>query len=435
MVFPFGFALIYAVFSTGSRRVFRMKTTTILLVILLLLTPGTSRTQLNQHAFLGQTSTQHPVTIPADITSYGGIVLQTRVNNSQRMSFWLDSGATFPFVIGATKATALGLKLKGHVLGGGAAGPNTYEVSQTDGVTIRLGQLMLTDQTAAVINLGMVEEQFGRSVDELVGLDLFLSYVVEIDYAAKQLTLYDPRSYVYSGTGDSVSLMLQDGHFVVPAAIDIQGHAERAARFVIDTGGCMMTVVLTAPFANSSNLPVRGQKTILDKSVSGLGGTTQLLVARAAHFKIGSSVFPSPLIYISQDKGGALASSQYDGLIGTEILRRFKVIFDYARRRLILERTAHFHEPLEYDMSGMSLRAYGADFRTFKIYQVIEDSPAARAGLHVGDIIERVDAVPAARLTLEQIMQLMKAPGREYRLIIKRGGATRVVELMTKRLI
>ena len=128
----------------------------------------------------------------------------------------------------------------------------------------------------------------------------------------------------------------------------------------------MMTVVLTTPFANSSNLPVPSQKTILDRSVSGLGGATQLLIGRAAHFKIGSTIFPSPLIYISQDKGGALASSQYEGLIGTEILRRFKVIFDYARHRLILERTAHFDEPLEYDMSGMSLRAYGLDSEYLK---------------------------------------------------------------------
>jgi hypothetical protein len=68
---------------------------------------------------------------------------------------------------------------------------------------------------------------------------------------------------------------------------------------------------------------------------------------------------------VSQDKGGALASSKYDGLIGSEILRRFKVIFDYTRGRLMLERNDHFDEPIEYDMSGISLRAYGNDFRTF----------------------------------------------------------------------
>jgi hypothetical protein len=96
-------------------------------------------------------------------------------------------------------------------------------------------------------------------VDGLVGLDLFLKYVVEIDYAAKQLTLYDPRSYVYSGAGDSVPLTLRDGHFFVPARIEIQDRPERIGRFVVDPGGCMMTVILTTPFANSGKLPAAAQ--------------------------------------------------------------------------------------------------------------------------------------------------------------------------------
>ena len=412
----------------GSEPLQYMKTTTqsFLLLFVLILTLATPRTQI---------STKPAVTIPVEITSYGGIVLEAQINNSPPLSFWLDTGATPAFVIDTKKATALGLKLGEHVSASGGAGPNTYDVFQTSGLTISLNQLTFTDQSAAVISMDVVEEQFGRSVDGLVGLDLFLKYVVEIDYAAKQLKLYDPRSYVYSGAGDSVPLALRDSHFFVPAEIHMQGRGELAGRFLVDTGGCMMTTVLTSPFATRNNLPVPNQKTILDKSAAGLGGATQLLVGRAARFKIGSSVFPTALFYISQDKGGALASSQYDGLIGTEILRRFKVIFDYARRRLILERAPHFDEPLEYDMSGMSVRAYGVDFRTFKIYQILKDSPAARAGLRVGDIIERIDDAPASRLTLDQILQMMKAPGREYKLTIKRDGDTHLILFKTRRLI
>jgi PDZ domain/Aspartyl protease len=416
---------------------FQMRTTNqiILWLVVVSLTLATPLTQPSQHTLTAQSAVGRPVIIPVEITSYGGIVLQARINNSQPMSFWLDSGSTSPFVIGLNKATALGLKLQGHVSGAGAAGPNTYEVSQTSGLTIALARATFARQNAAVMSLGLVEEQFGRPVDGLVGLDLFLKYVVEIDYAAKQLTLFDPQSYVYSGTGESVSLTLRHGHFFVPAKIEIQDRGELVGQFVVDTGGCMMTAIVTAPFAQRNKLPFPAQKTILDRSISGLGGETRLLIARASHFKIGSSVLPAPIIYISQDKGGALASSEYEGLIGTEILRRFKVIFDYPRRRLILERNADFEEPLEYDMSGMSLRAYGNEFRIFKIYQVLEDSPAGRAGLRVGDIIERIDAVPASRLTLEQILQMMKVPGREYGLTIKRDSHKRLVMIKTKRLI
>jgi len=347
-----------------------------------------------------QEASQSTVTIPVEITSYGGIVLQTRVNNSQPMSFYLDSGASSPLVINTSKARELGLKLQGRFTGGGGAGPNSYEFSETSGLTIALDQRTFTDQSATVLSLRLVEEQFGRTVDGLVGVDLFLNNVVEIDYNGKALRLYDPQSYVYSGAGESVPLRLRDHHLFVPAIIDIPGRGKLTGQFLVDTGGCMMTAILTAPFAQKNNLPSSGQKTIVDQSVAGLGGNTQLLVSRADHFKIGSSVLPSPLIYISQDKGGVLANPEYHGLLGTEILRKFKVIFDYSKRRLILERNVNFNEPLEYDMSGMSLRAYGDDFRILKIYQVLSDSPAAVAGLRVDDIIEQIDNTQASQLTL-----------------------------------
>jgi hypothetical protein len=377
---------------------------------------------------------QNSVTIPLDITSYGGIFLQARINHSQPLWFYLDSGSTSGFVIAAKKATALGLRPQSLESRAGGAGPNTYEVSQASGLTIALEQRAFADQSAAVMSLEVVEQQLGRSVDGLVGLDLFLKHVVEIDYSGKKLRLYDPQTYVYSGTGESISLTLLDGHFLVPATIGIADR-ELTGQFLVDTGGCMMTTILTTPFAYKNHLPVPSQKTILDQSVAGIGGDTRLLVGRASNFKIGSSVLPSPLIYISQDQGGALASSAYQGLIGTEVLRRFKVIFDYPRRRLIVERNVHFEEPFEYDMSGLSVRAYGAAFKIFKIYQVLEESPAGRAGLRVGDLIEDIDGVPASRLTLEQIHQRMKVPGHEYKLTIKRDGATRLVMIKTSKLI
>lgn len=400
----------------------------ILALLILLLTVATPVTQLRPAA-------QNPATIPLDVTSYGGIFLHARVNNSQAMSFYLDSGASFPFVIGTNKATALGLKLDEQFLMGGGAGPNMAVVSKTNGLTIALNHKTFTNQRAAVLDLRTIEEQLGRPLDGLVGVELFIKYVVEIDYTARLLKLYDPQSYVFSGKGESVPLALRDAHFFVPAKIDIPQRGEIAGQFLIDTGGCMMTAILTTGFARRHTLPVPAQKTISDQSVSGLGGQTRLLVSRASSFKIGSAVFSAPLIYMSQDKGGALASSDYDGLIGTEILKRFKLTFDYPRQRLILERNARFSEPLEYDMSGMSLRAYGDTFSIFKIHQVLEDSPAREAGLHVGDMVEAIDSVPASLLTLEQVLQMMKVPDREYQLTIKSGSDTRMVKIKTRRLI
>src|SRR5262245_46079101 len=74
--------------------------------------------------------TPSDITLPADISTYGAILLQTRVNDSQPMSFYLDSGASSAFVIDTRRANALGLELENFLSRGGGAGPNFYEFAK-----------------------------------------------------------------------------------------------------------------------------------------------------------------------------------------------------------------------------------------------------------------------------------------------------------------
>ena len=327
------------------------------------------------------------------------------------------------------------MKLQGHLTLEGGAGPGAYEAARTRGVSISLGDLKFTDRSANVIALSSLEALAGRSLDGLVGLDLFTRYVVEIDYLGRVVRLYDPQTYNYSGVGESIPLTLRDGHLFVPAKIEMPGGPRLDRQFVVDTGGALVTLVLTTPFAQSNNLPGPNPRTILDRSLAGLGGETRVLVSRATSFTLGNLSVREPIIYVSQDRGGALASSDFAGLIGGEILRKFKVIFDYARGRLILEPNAHYAEPVECDMSGIRFRAYGDDFRTFTVYQVLQDSPAAEAGLRVGDVLAAVDGLTASRFTLDEIYQMLKQEGREYKLSVRRGGARLSVKIKTRRLI
>lgn len=57
------------------------------------------------------------------------------------------------------------------------------------------------------------------------------------------------------------------------------------------------------------------------------------------------------------------------------------------------------------------------------IAYVIEHSPAAEAGLRKGDVIESINGMQAANLTLEEIRQMFKRrPGEELLLKIGRNG-------------
>jgi len=86
-------------------------------------------------------------------------------------------------------------------------------------------------------------------------------------------------------------------------------------------------------------------------------------------------------------------------------------------------------------MSGLSLVAEGADFRTFRVNRVIANSPAAQVGLQAGDVITSIDGRPASQFTLEEVRRLFRQPDHEYRLEIRRGGQVVNLKLKTRRLV
>jgi len=136
---------------------------------------------------------------------------------------------------------------------------------------------------------------------------------------------------------------------------------------------------------------------------------------------------------LSQDSSGDDADAEAAGMIGSDILRRFRLVIDYSRKQVIFEPNARFAEPFEFDMSGASLAA--GDLKTFKVRTIIEYSPATEAGLHVGDILTAIDGTPRERLTLEQIRKMFRLPERTYTLRILRNKKPLQLTLKTRRII
>jgi C-terminal processing protease CtpA/Prc len=141
------------------------------------------------------------------------------------------------------------------------------------------------------------------------------------------------------------------------------------------------------------------------------------------------------VVHFAQDRKGAFASSEFSGVIGGELLRRFKVIFDYAHNRMILEANESLTEPFEYDMSGIRLRAEGEDFKTLKVRRLVENSPATEAGVREGDVISAINGRPATELSLCEISKMFRQEGKEYLLEIIRGAEKIQLTLKSRKLI
>lgn len=198
--------------------------------------------------------------------------------------------------------------------------------------------------------------------------------------------------------------------------------------------GSGAALALYSPFVRQRQLLGPHLKTIKALGAGGAGGQISGQIGRVSQLKIGRFSISSPLTLFSEDKAGAFASSALLGNIGAQIMSKFRIWLDYDRERVILEPNETFAKPFDRAYSGLSIQAEGKDYRTFRITDVLENSPASAAGLQKDDIITAVDGKQAAELTLTKLGEMLER-STTYKLSVRRGEQTLQVKLTPARLV
>lgn len=367
------------------------------------------------------------VTIPFE-SANTTIFVRTEVN-SHPFWFALDTGVGHSVIsLAAARTAQIAL---GDSLAVAGAGQGAVAARLVQRGSVRLPELEGGDQPLVVaLPLEGLAGASGHEFAGILGSDFIGRFVVEIDYERHVLTLRDTVGYNYQGHGEVLPITFNAaGHPQVTAQV-VDGHrSRRPGTFVVDIGSGA-TLILNTPFVESENLLTSGRRTVPWIEGQGLGGGIAGVVGRVDALVIGRLRILRPVTVFSRAANGPLASADAQGNIGAAILERFHVILDYARMRIILEPNRRFAEPTEYNRSGLLLTASGADFHEIRVSVVAESSPAARAGLRVGDRVVAIDGRPVESTSLSEI-RLGFRDARRCALTIERGDArsTRVLVL------
>ena len=271
--------------------------------------------------------------IPFDLVG-GRIVLRVGVNGSAPVSFILDTGADVN-AIGLSYARSTGIGLVPWTGGFVGIGDHAPEVHlATDAMSFSLPGVELSDSQTFVISLDETHDCLGRNprLDGFLGMPFFRSLVVEIDYRSRLLNLYDPSSYAYAGHGRIVPIEFDSMYSYVNVQVAAPRRPPVRAKLVIDTGAGALS--LTKQFAKSHGI-LPAAETLIPGAECGSAGRSAepTLVGTIDRLQIGGFTLSHLQTVFYQ----ATADRTYDGLLGSEILRHFKVIFDYSRHRMILE--------------------------------------------------------------------------------------------------
>jgi hypothetical protein len=262
----------------------------------------------------------------------------------------------------------------------------------------------------------------------VLGLEFLKHFVVEIDYEGKTIKLFSPDSYRYSGRREAIPIRIRDGTPEVRMKLITPGGKTIESYFEIDTG-MSSTAYLKTKTVNRFDLAA-DMRTIQAPTDIEANGEFNRRIGRAKSLQLGQFILENPTVSLAQNVEGE------GGTVGEEILRRFKVIFDFSHHRMILEPNSHFRDPYEEDMSGISLTPENRDgAKAFRVRQVVPDTPGAEARLQADDLITAIDGQPTAKFTEGRIEHVFKQEGREFTLTIKRAEKVIQLKLKLRRLI
>lgn len=342
-------------------------------------------------------------TVPFQLV-HNKILIPVRVNGSAVYDFVLDTGSPVMLLAAPELAGAMrlerGRKLTMHGAGKGKppeawrSGEATLTVEALGG-RVELGRepiFVLAENPSFGAYVGV--RSYG-----IVGRALFDRFVVAIDFDRRLLELFDPDSFVYRGDGEVIPLRLVGGHPHCEGVLVLRNGDRRRLDLVVDSGaGSALTVIedghggLPAP---ASAVPRRLGK--------GLNGEIRGVMTRMPRLELGSFALSDVVTAFAPRRSGIAPRAQAN--LGADVLRRFRVVFDYRQRRMILEPGATFGEPFDTDMSGLLLRAEGTELDQLIIEQVREGSPAALVGIEAGDELVAMEGRP---VTLEQAIELLR---------------------------
>jgi len=308
------------------------------------------------------------------------------------------------------------------------------EMGQVDSIGIRLGAQLVDKMHFVSVPLDGLQPFLGHSIDGILGYGFLSRFVVELDYDKREVSFFDPATYVAPRNATMVP-------------ITFRGKSPLVSVKLARPDGTLLTTWLELDTGSFEGLGLDGAWVKREGLLSGheptrpifglaIGGETKGFRFRIPTAQVGPYVIARPVASATTSDNAGSGSSDIAGVLGGEILNRFHMVLDYRGSSILLVPASRLAKRSEWmDMLGAQVVADGSAFDTLRVRAIMPRTPASESKLRVGDLIRAVDGVSGKELTLERLGALMGEPGRRRTLRVKRGIRSLTIIVQTARLI
>ncbi len=266
---------------------------------------------------------------------------------------------------------------------------------------------------------------YGEKIDGIIGYSFFSRYIIKINYDSLQIEVFSPGKITYPPKGT----LLHPIFTALPIQLlQIKDKRKLPFNFYFDTGAGLC-ILLSERFVKDSAILLKRRKPRIAQA-EGMGGMLKMRLTVIKEAKLGPYRFRRVPVYLYQDDNNITSYPFTGGLLGSEILRRFNLVFNYPQREIHLLPNSHYDDQFDYAYTGLSI--YSIDQKIL-VVDVIKNSPAEKAGFEVEDEIIAVDNNFSGQI--QQYKNILQMPHQKIKIIVKRGKDLLDLTIRTKSIL
>jgi len=442
-----------------------------LLILFFLLTSHLIQGQLNGFRFFDESRKYEDVKFQL-INNLMVIPLEI---NGKELSFILDTGVNKTIVFNSAQADTVFLRMNDKYKLRGLGTGEAVDAIISENNRFRIGDLIAHNKSVYII----LKDEFdlsakmGITIHGVIGYDLLKSLIVEINYRKKRLRLFDPKHFQYKKCRKCAKfpITIYQNKPYIDVAVKIDRNGKKTpVKMLIDSGGSDALWL----FEYTKENIITPENYFVDFLGVGLSGTIYGKRSRIESLQLGDYIVKEPTVSFldSISTQNARRYKERNGSIGSNVLKRFKVLIDYPNKKLTLERNGALSGGFEYNMSGIEMvydgqvlvqervgslgTSYGRkntsatasnsvnlvtnyQFKfkpSFRVNNVLEGSPADLSGIKKGDVVLRINGRNAYEFTLTEIIEkFQRKPDAKIRLEIMRNGQIMTFTFRLKKIV
>ncbi|WP_460432487.1 retropepsin-like aspartic protease [Arachidicoccus ginsenosidivorans] len=362
-------------------------------------------------------------TIPFESDQNGSIILQVKLNKSDRvLKLLFDTGAD-GMALSKSLADSIGIKSdvkqSASVVGGNAQ----IEISRNN--TVHLGDFSFPHQSIALFDKM-------DSYDGIMGNALIKQYITKVDYDNNMISLYsfgdfDLKSEVGTN-GHLVNVTMPSGLVIISGNLSVTKGKMYTGDFVFDLGAAY-SLICFRPFVKHNRLLVDGFQSEYMSTTRSLGMITPTFTGAANSFQVGDMPPINDLTVTLMSGGGQSESWNpgFDGSIGSKLISKYNFIIDMQAKQILFSPNHSFHYPKNFIHSGM-LFGFSPDGKLYFLHSVGTTVP--KDGIEEASEIIKINGLPSQLLrdqsgALQNLLE--KNDGHKWTIECRQNG--KIVQL------